>query len=62
MKKFMPGHGKRLGAASAGLVVANFIFALLVNQFGVDIHPNVVASGTGIIMLIVNGITSKYFS
>lgn len=55
------GNGKRLGAAGIGAVVANFIFALVVDQFGVGIHPNVVVTGTSTIVLFTNILVSKYF-
>jgi hypothetical protein len=62
MKKFMNGQGKRLGAAGVGAVVANLIFALLVDQFGIAIHPNVVVTSTSAIVLFTNILVSKYFN
>lgn len=61
-KIFKNGTGKRLTAAGVGAVVANFVFALLIDQFGVGIHPNVVVTGTSAIVLFTNIIVSKYFS
>lgn len=61
-KLFQNGTGKRLTAASTGAVVANLIFAVLVDQFGVGIHPNVVVTSTSAIVLFTNIIVSKYFS
>ena len=62
MKKLMNGHGKRLGAAGVGAVVANLVFALLVDQFGIGIHPNVVVTSTSAIVLFTNIFISKYFN
>lgn len=62
MKKFMGGHSKRLGAAGVGAVVANLVFALLTDQFGIEIHPNVVVTSTSAIVLFTNIFISKYFN
>ena len=55
-------HTKRLGTASIGMLLANFIVALLVFQFGMAIHPNVAATGALLFAFIVNFLVSKYFS
>lgn len=54
-------NGKRITAGGIGLAVANLFFALLVFQFGIPIHEQVVASGTGVIMILTNALVAKFF-
>jgi hypothetical protein len=53
---------KRTHAISAGVLVANFFVALIVFQFGVPLHPNVVATGAPLLAAGVNFLVSKYLS
>jgi len=62
MRKILKdGNGQRLTSASIGLLVANFITYLLVDQFNFQIHPNVAASGALLLAVVVNKVVSKYF-
>jgi hypothetical protein len=54
-------NAKRLGAAGLGGAIANFVFTLLISQFSLDIHPNVVTTGTVVIVVVTNTVASKYF-
>lgn len=55
-------NGKRVASAGIGAALANFTTALLVDQFQLPIHPNVVATGTVVIVVAVNILVSKYTS
>ncbi len=61
MKKVLQHpHGRRAMSATAGAVVANFIVAVLVDQFGVPLHPNVVATGSVLLATIMNYLLAKF--
>ena len=53
---------KRAGSFSIGMVTANFLIAILVDQFGVPVHPNVAGTGALFIAAIVNILVSKHLS
>ena len=61
MKLLQNGNGHRLATTSISLLVANFAVALLVDQLQLNIHPNVVVTGTLLLAAIVNKLASKYF-
>jgi hypothetical protein len=61
MKIQLQGH-ERKTATSIGMLTANLIVAVLVFQFGVPLHPNVVATGTLFVAALTNMLVSKYLS
>ncbi len=63
MKRLLQnGNGKRLMGAGIGMAVANFVVAIVVDQFGVPLHLNVVASGSVLLAAVVNFILGKYLN
>ena len=63
MKRLLQrGNGKRLMGAGIGMAVANFVVAIVVDQFKVPLHLNVVASGSVLLAAGVNFILGKYFN
>jgi hypothetical protein len=62
MKKLLAdGRGGRLASVSIGLLVANFVLSILVDQLGFQIHPNTAATGALLLAAIINYVVSKYF-
>ena len=62
MRKLLQnGNRQRITSASIGLLTANFVMFLLVDQFGFGIHPNVAASGALLLAAVINKLVSKYF-
>jgi len=59
-RPILTGTTQRLASFSIGMLVANFVVALIVDQFGVPLHQNVVASGTLALATGVNLLVSKY--
>lgn len=53
---------KRVASLSIGLLLANFLVALIVDQFGYPLHPNVIASGALLMATVTNKLVSKYFA
>ena len=62
MKKLLqrPGNKQRLASMSISLLIANFTVALLTDQFHLAIHPNVIATGTLLLIAVTNKLVSKY--
>lgn len=52
---------KRAVGTSIGLLAVNFLVAIL-DQYGVELQPNVVATGTLFGAASINILVSKYFS
>jgi len=50
----------RVGATTFGILAANFLFACL-DQLGVPLQPNVVATGTLLLAALTNKLVSIYF-
>lgn len=62
MKKLLQdGNGHRLASAGAGMLVANFMVALLIDQLQLQLHPNLIVTGTLLLAFMVNKLVSKYF-
>jgi len=55
------GNKQRLASASVGLLITNLIVAIVVDQLGVPLHPNVVASGSLLLAAITNKLMARYF-
>lgn len=54
-------QSKRAQAVGVGVLFANFVAAVLI-QCGVELHPNVVATGAPLLAAITNIMVSKYLS
>ena len=62
MKKLLKnGNGQRLASVSIGLLIANFIISILVDQLGVGIHPNTAVTGALLLAAVINMVVGKYF-
>jgi hypothetical protein len=55
------GRGGRLASVSIGLLTANFVLSILVDQLGYNIHPNTAATGALLLAALINYVVSKYF-
>jgi hypothetical protein len=55
------GRGGRLASVSVGLLTANFVLSILVDQMGYNIHPNTAATGALLLAATINYVVSKYF-
>jgi uncharacterized membrane protein YfcA len=61
MKNYLVnGNGHRLAGAGAGFVIANLVLSILVDQWGLALHPNVVANGTLCLAMLINYLVSKH--
>jgi len=59
--KVLYDNKERLASVSVGMLVANLVASLLIDQFTVQIHPNVVVSGSLLLAAIINVLVGKYF-
>jgi hypothetical protein len=55
-------NAKRATSATMGALVANFVVAVVVYQFGVALDPNVIATGTALLAALTNIALSKYLT
>jgi hypothetical protein len=55
-------NNPRLASVSIGMFAGNFLAAILIDQFGVPAHPNVVVTGTLLLAALVNKLVSKYLN
>lgn len=55
-------NAKRVVAGGLGALIANFIVAIVVYQFGVPLDPNVIATGTALLAALTNILLSKYLT
>ena len=62
MNKLLQNGNKQRGISTGiGLVAANFIVAILVDQFGVPLHANVVATGSLLLAAVINKLVGKFW-
>lgn len=59
-KLLQNGNKQRLTSIGIGMLVANFLVAVVVDQFQVPLHPNVVTTGALLVAAAVNISMSKY--
>ncbi len=59
-KLLQNGNRQRLASVGVGMLAANFVVAVVVDQFQIPLHHNVVTTGALLIAAGINILMSKY--
>ena len=62
MKQTLYDNKERLTSISIGLLLSNFIVAILIDQFQVPLHPNVIVTGSLLIAAVINKLVGRWMS